>query len=114
MIIKVVVEQMVKLCIIIPGAAGQVVRCKFCATFFRRARQLFFGRAGVNYHLVCAQSESIGPGATISALELQKTGAFISDNILCLVLCLVSVIFEQNTSYVLSSVLPQTGVVKRD
>ena len=115
MIIKVVVEQMVKLCIIIPGAAGQLVRCKFCATFFFAARaSCFFGRAGVNYHLVCAQSESIGPGATISALELQKTGAFISHNILCLVLCLVSVIFEQNTSYVLSSVLPQTGVVKRD
>ena len=76
MIIKVVVEQMVKLCIIIPGAGGQVVRCKFCATFFCRAGQLFFGRAGVNYHLVCAQSESIGPGATISALELEKTGAF--------------------------------------
>ena len=88
MIIKVVVEQMVKLCIIIPGAAGQVVRCKFCATFFLpRAPVVFFaGQAGVNYHLVCAQSESIGPGATISALELQKTGAFISHNILCLVL----------------------------
>ena len=94
-------------------SGGQVqVLCNFF--FAARASCFFFGRAGVNYHLVCAQSESIGPGATISALELQKTGAFISHNILCLVLCLVSVIFEQNTSYVLSSVLPQTGVVKRD
>ena len=77
MIIKMVVEQMVKLCIIIPGAGGQVVRCKFCATFFLpRVPVVFFGRAGVNYHLVCAQSDSIGPGATISALELQKTGGF--------------------------------------
>ena len=92
MIIKVVVEQMVKLCIIIPGAAGQVVRWSggqvqvLCNLFFAARASCFFGRAGVNYHLVCAQSESIGPGATISALELQKTGAFISHNILCLVL----------------------------
>ena len=95
----------------------QLVRwsgASFVQLFLPRAPVVFSGQAGVNYHLVGAQSESIGPGATISALELQKTGAFISHNILCLVLCLVSVIFEQNTSYVLSSVLPQTGVVKRD
>ena len=54
--------------------------------FAAGASCFFFGRAGDNYHLVGAQSESIGPGATISALELQKTGAFISHNILCLVL----------------------------
>ena len=77
---------------------GQVVynypRCSWsggqvqvlCNLFFAARASCFFGRAGVNYHLVCAQSESIGPGATISALELQKTGAFISHNILCLVL----------------------------
>ena len=47
-----------------------------CNLFLPRAPVVFFGRAGVNYHLVCAQSDSIGPGATISALELQKTGGF--------------------------------------
>ena len=48
----------------------------FVQLFFAARASCFFGRAGVNYHLVCAQSDSIGPGATISALELQKTGGF--------------------------------------
>ena len=64
-------------------SAGQMqVSCNF---FFAARASCFFGRAGVNYHLVCAQSESIGPGATISALELQKAGAFFSQYPLCLV-----------------------------
>ena len=98
MIIKVVVEQMVKLCIIISGAAGQVVRCKFCATFFCRARQLFFFLAG--QELITTW---FVPNRSPSDLEPQS--AHLSCKILvhffsqCPV-CLVSVILEHNTSYI--------------